>query len=92
MGLNLKHKKTEFYVSLGAAVLGLTACIITSVMGGYVTFAWFTANRNVNATASNLVVGKKDTVASVAVYPYQTVASPATGVQTFSKTASATNE
>jgi hypothetical protein len=91
MGIELKHKKTEFYVSLGAAVLGTIACALVSIMGGYVTFAWFTANRTASGTASNLVVGKRDTVASVTVYPYQTITSPTDGVQTFSKTASTTN-
>jgi hypothetical protein len=96
MGLNLQHKKTEFYVSLGAAILGLTACVITSVMGGYVTFAWFSANRTVTASANNLVVAAKNTVSSTKVYPfYDVTASGGTAVDgtlTFSKTASTSQD
>jgi len=96
MGLNLKHKKTEFYVSLGAAILGLTACVITSVMGGYVTFAWFSANRTAAASASNLVVAAKNTVSSTKVYPFYDVTTSGgtavDGTLTFSKTASTSQD
>jgi hypothetical protein len=96
MGLNLKHKKTEFYVSLGAVILGLAACIITSVMGGYVTFAWFSANRTVSATANNLVVAANNTIHAIKVYPfYDVTAAGGTAVDgtlTFSKTASTSQD
>jgi hypothetical protein len=96
MGIELKHKKTEFYVSLGAAVIGTIACALVSIMGGWVTFAWFTANRTASATASNLVVAAQNTVASVKVYPfYDVTASGGTAVDgtlTFSKTASTSQD
>jgi len=92
MGVDLRHKKTEFYVSLGAAILGLFACAMASVMGGYVSFAWFTANRQVSGNVSNLIAAEDNTVESVKVYPFFNVTSeggtPVAGVLTFDKTAS----
>jgi hypothetical protein len=92
MATALQRKKTEFYVTLVLAVLGVAALGIASFQGGALTYAWFGPNRQTKLSASNMISHSLDTVASVALYPYHTLtASEGTtteGVDTFEKTAS----
>jgi hypothetical protein len=92
MAANLKRKKTEFYITLGFAVLGIIACAVCSVEGGVLTYAWFGPNRMTEVTASNMVTHSLDTVSSVALYPYHTLTAAegtaTAGIDTFEKTSS----
>jgi hypothetical protein len=86
MAANLQRKKTEFYVTLGAAIIAFLACVFTSVGGSFVTFAWFSANRAASVGVNHLVANSNDTVSKVEVFPYDSSISQTTGVFTFSKT------
>jgi hypothetical protein len=90
MAANLKSKKTDFYITMGAAIIAFLACVFVSVGGSFVTFAWFTQNRAASVGVNNLVANSNDTVSKVEVFPYDSTATQTTGVFTFGKTATNT--
>jgi hypothetical protein len=95
MAANLKRKKTDFYIALGAAVIAFFACVLAAVGGGYVTLAWFNGTRNATVNTASLIVGQRGTVSSVNIYAYHSLTSTEltalggtapSGVYTFEKT------
>jgi len=86
MAAEIKKKKEELYVTLTLAVIALFACLLTTVGGSWVTFAWFSANHASQVNLNSLVVGQRGTVSSIDVYPYDSTVSPQSGIYTFSKT------
>jgi hypothetical protein len=87
-------KKFKLSFAMTFSVLGVIACAFTIVDGSWVTFAWFSAQRTVSIDYASMIVASRDTVASVAVYPYHVLGSgePASedGVYTFEKTPTTT--
>lgn len=83
------------YVTLAIAIVAFFACVITSVGGGYVTFAWFNATKQSTLNLNSLIVSQRGTVASVEVFPFYDVTAnggtSTSGVDTFSKTAETTH-
>ncbi len=91
----IAKKKIKLSFAVFLAILGAIACALSVLDGGYVTFAWFTANRTASVDVASLVVTSLDTVSSVVAYPYHTLSASegnaAEGVSTFEKTATQTN-
>lgn len=91
MATGFKRKKTEFYVTLGIAILAVSACAVTAACGGMATFAWFSAKRTDEVAIENIIANSPEMVDSVSIYPFHTLTASegtsSSATYTFEKTA-----